>query len=177
MENTERKEALAAIDIIAAEIHAEYVKVADQTGHKLPAWEQLPEEARVMSRTLARLTMSKMEKVYDEAQKKFAASTPAPAPAVPGRESVTEKTKAFEGLTKTIEEAVARLIEKNADEKQGNPISQGVDNAIRTVVEKLATSVILSDEEIQESLRGNITQAIKEGLLGKRNDSEENDDV
>jgi hypothetical protein len=176
MENTERKEALAAIDTVAAEIHAEYAKVGEQTGHKLPAWEDVPESARAMPRTLARLMLSKMEAVYsqatEKARKEAAAAPPAPPAAAPAKESLGDKAIFFENLTKLIEEAATRLIDKQADAKEGNPVNQGIDNAIRKLVEKLAVDVMVADEDLQAMLKEQITDAFKTGLFGEGGDKD-----
>jgi hypothetical protein len=170
MENTERKEALAAIDIVAAEIHAEYAKVGEQTGHKLPSWEDVPEAAKAMPRTLARLMLSKMEKVYLETYEKMskaaATATPAPPAAAPAKESLGDKAKLLEGITKGVEEAVARLIDKQAVAKEGNPFAQGVDAAIKKITEKLAIDVLVADQELQDRIKEQVTKMLETGLFG-----------
>lgn len=175
MENNEHTEALAVIDSIAAEIHAEYAKVAKQGGHELPAWDDINESMKKMPRTLARLTLSKMETVYEEAFKKATklAAEKSPAPAAPpppaaaaAKETLGDKSIFFENLTKLVEETAARLIDKQAIAREGNPITQGIDNAVRKLVESLTIKLLSEDEGIKEALTTQITTAINEGLLG-----------
>lgn len=173
MENTEKSEALAAIDVIAAEIHEEYRKVGETTGHKLPTWEDLPNEARSMSRTLARLTLSKMERVYleacDKAKKGFdeklaalpkPAAAPAPAPALPPIN--IEKT--LDAISLKFKDALLTW----GETKDGNPLEQGIDNAIRKFAEKLALDVLASSPELMSKLRDSVAEALTNGLLGDK---------
>jgi soluble cytochrome b562 len=169
MENTERKEALAAIDVIAAEIHAEYAKVGEQTGHKLPAWEDVPESAKAMPRTLARLMLSKMERVYLEASEKAktAAKEEAAKTANP-KETIGEKAAAFKDLAKYVEDAVSRVMTKSEELKAPNPFEEGIDNAIRKIAEKIAVDIMVADEELQEKLKQNIAETLRVGLFGDK---------
>jgi DNA-binding ferritin-like protein len=120
--------------------------------------------------------LSKMETIYDEATKKanklaeerLASSAPPPPPAAAAKESVAEKAAALEALTKHVEAAVARLIDKQADAREGNPINQGIDAAIRKVVENLAVGVMVDDQELQAALKEQITTALKDGLFGDK---------
>lgn len=169
MENTERREALAAIDVIAAEIHAEYAKVGEQTGHKLPAWENVPEEAKAMPRTLARLMLSKMERVYLEASEKAkTAAKDEAAKTAPPKESLAEKAGVVKELAKHVEDAVKRLMDKQADLETANPFEEGIDNAIRKISEKIAVDIMVADEDLQEKLKQNISEALRVGLFGDK---------
>jgi hypothetical protein len=168
MENTERKEALAAIDVIAAEIHAEYAKVGEQTGHKLPAWENVPEEAKAMPRTLARLMLSKMERVYMEASEKAKAAVKEETAKTVPKESLAEKAVVFKDLAKFVEDAVDRVMKKDAELKAPNPFEEGIDNAIRKISEKIAVDIMVGDPELQAKLKENIEEALKVGLFGDK---------
>jgi hypothetical protein len=171
MENTERKEALAAIDVIAAEIHAEYAKVGEQTGHKLPAWEDVPESARAMPRTLARLMLSKMETVYSQAfEKAKAATKEEAAKAPPAKESLGEKAVVLKDLAKYVEKSVSDLMDKQALLEDVNPIEDGIDSAIKKISEKMAVDILVADEELQAKLKENITEALRSGLFGDKED-------
>lgn len=169
MENTERQEALAAIDVIAKEIHEEYAKVGAQTGHKLPAWEDIPEQAKAMPRTLARLTLSKMEKVYLETvEKAKTAAKEEVAKSMPAKpETLGDKAVVLKDLAKHVEEAVKRLMDKQADLEAPNPFEEGIDSAIRKISEKIAVDIMVGDEELQAKLKENISEALRVGLFGK----------
>lgn len=172
MEHTEKKEALEAIDVIAAEIHEEYRKVGAAGGHKLPAWEKLPDEARSMSRTIARLCLSKMERVYmearDNATKNFEeklASLPktAPAPAAPSKPPV-DLEKTLDAISIKFKDALVSW----GEAKEGNPLEQGIDNAIRKFAEKLAIDVLSGSPELMEKVRDSVAEALTRGLLGEK---------
>lgn len=182
MEHTERSEALNAIDVIASEIHSEYMKVAEQTGHKLASWDKIPEEAKGMCRTLARLTLSKMEKVYLEAREKIEkdvtvdvnkklraeyeamVSKAAPA-AVPAKSLSLDDAGKFLEVIKT---KVLEALTVHADLKNGNPLEQGIDNAIRKFSESLAIDVLRENPELQSKLKENVGEALMSGLLGDK---------
>src|SRR6185369_2174628 len=91
MENTEKRDAMAVIDGLASEIHSEYMKAAAQVGQQIKSWEEIPDSARSMCRTLARLMLSKMEEVHFKTrdatlkEAKDAAPVVFPAPPAPAR--------------------------------------------------------------------------------------------
>lgn len=166
MENTEKSEALAAIDQIAAEIHEEYRKVGSLQGHKLPAWDEMPEASKSMSRTLARLTLSKMEKVYmearDNATKNFEeklASLPKAAPAPARAPLDIEKT--LDAISLKFKDALLTW----GETKGGNPLEQGIDNAIRKFSESIAFDVLKENPELQAKLRDSVAEALTKGLM------------
>jgi len=132
-----------------------------------------------MPRTLARLMLAKMETVYsqafEKAKKETAATTPAPPAAAPAKESLGDKAKLLESITKGIEEAVARLIDKQAVAKEGNPFARGVDAAIQKITEKLAIDVLVADEEIQNRIKEQVTAALETGLFGEEGENHKED--
>lgn len=171
--HTEKQEALNAIDVVAAEVHAEYVRVGEQQGHKLPAWDKMPEEAKGMARTIARLMLSKMERVYMEArdnatknfEEKLASlpkAQPGPAPVAP--KSPEQVNALIESVTKQIKGV---LMDWDAI-KTGNPVEQGIDNAIRLFSERMAIEVLKESPELQAKLKESVAEMLTSGLLGDK---------
>jgi hypothetical protein len=169
MENTEKADAMAAIDGLAAEIHGEYVKAAEARGSRLPAWTEIPEDAKSMCRTLARLTISKMEKTYFEAresamkdfEKRLAER---PAAAAPAKTSTLDPFNVIKEINVQIDKVLDRVYEI----KSGNPLEKGIDSAIEMFAQKLALEVLSSSPELVAKLKDNVIGALTEGLLGDK---------
>lgn len=175
MENTEKRDAMAAIDGLASEIHAEYMSAAKARGQELPSWDQIPEEAKGMCRTLARLTISKMEKTYFEAresalkdfEKRLAERSPAPAAQPPA-----QSFDAF-ALVKEIHAHVEKALDRVQEIKVGNPLESGIDEAIKLFSQKLALEVLSSSPELQTRLKDSVVEALTAGLFGDNHEKEE----
>lgn len=168
MEHTEKKDAMAAMDGVAAEIHHEYVKAAEQMGQRLPPWEQIPDSAKTMCRTLARLMLTKMEKVYFDAKEtvnKDATAEIAVLKAELAAAKVATPKADPSSILKQIQAQILEALDRYGEIKVGNPLEKGIDAAIEMFSQKLALEVLSSSPELVAKLKDNVIGALTAGLL------------
>jgi hypothetical protein len=152
----EQEEAIKAMDRLAREIHEIYGKHAEQMGLHTPGWEELPDNAKAVPRSISKLVLLKMQEAYAEGSKvkgqqkeaKRAEESPA-STSTPTAWSTEDAAKLIERVKPLFDDTV----EKMRDAKRESPFLDGLDIFIRKLSERSCETVLEENPEINNRIQ------------------------